>query len=97
MKIIIALDNRVTSALRFEPAVQIEHGTQYRACCGLVINKYDTGNVLLQGKLRPEFDGVKEEIYAALKKALPPQTRWCLADNKTAKHNLSLEDVFCGA
>jgi hypothetical protein len=54
---------------------KIEHGWQHRLGCGAVINVYDKGTVLVQGKLRPDC---REESLAMLKLALPPETRWCV-------------------
>lgn len=51
----------------------IEHGHQIRLVCGAVINVYDKGTVLIQGKLHPFL---KTENLTLLKQALPPDTKW---------------------
>ena len=52
-----------------------EYGQQLRLGCGAVVNVYDKGTVLVQGKLIPEC---REESLVKLKAALPPETRWCV-------------------
>lgn len=94
MKIQLNIASSVESALHPDAAVQIEYGTQYRLRCGLILNKYDTGTILLQGKLLPKFQCMKEELYSALKKILPAQTRWCIPDYETRACNFSLEDIM---
>ena len=54
---------------------KIEHGWQIRLGCGAIVNVYNSGTVLVQGKLIPEC---REESLLTLKLALPPITRWCL-------------------
>ena len=54
---------------------KIEHGWQIRLGCGAIVNVYNSGTVLVQGKLIPEC---REESLLTLKAALPPETRWCL-------------------
>ncbi len=51
----------------------IDYGRQMRLRCGVVINIYDTGTVLVQGKLLPTL---RNEVITMLKKLLPPTTRW---------------------
>ena len=94
MKVQINIASSVESALHPDTAVEIEYGTQYRLHCGLVLNKYNTGTILLQGKLLPQFQYMKAELYSALKKLLPAKTRWCIPDYKTCTCNFSLEDIM---
>jgi hypothetical protein len=54
---------------------KIDYGLQLRLGCGAVINVYDKGAVLVQGKLIPEC---REQSLTKLKQALPPDTRWCV-------------------
>lgn len=52
---------------------QISHGEQIRLLCGAVVNVYDTGRVLVQGKL---VESVREETLKLLRLVLPPTTKW---------------------
>lgn len=54
---------------------KIEYGQQLRLGCGAIVNVYDKGTVLVQGKLIPQC---REESLAKLRQALPPDTRWCV-------------------
>ena len=51
---------------------KIDYGQQLRLGCGAVVNVYDKGTVLVQGKLHPQ---VREESLTLLKQMLPPDTR----------------------
>lgn len=51
---------------------KIEHGQQLRLGVGAVINIYDNGTVLVQGKLKPKY---RRSIWT-LRRELPPLTRW---------------------
>ncbi len=53
----------------------IKFGRQIRLACGLVINIYDTGTVLVQGKLQPQSSAA---VLYLLKEILPQNTRWNL-------------------
>ena len=53
---------------------EIDYGQQIRLGCGAVINVYDKGTVLVQGRLHPDY---KEESLKLLRQLLPPDTRWC--------------------
>lgn len=53
----------------------INGGKQIRLGCGAILNVYNKGTVLVQGKLIP---AVREESLSLLKMVLPPQTRWCI-------------------
>lgn len=52
---------------------EIEHGQQVRLVCGAVINIYNSGTVLVQGKLHEHY---RERSSILLKHILPPNTRW---------------------
>lgn len=52
---------------------KIAYGQQIRLGCGAVINVFDKGTVLVQGKLHPQC---REESLELLKQVLPPDTRW---------------------
>jgi len=52
---------------------RISHGTQIRPKCGAVINVFDTGTVVVQGRL---IESVAEESLALLRRVLPATTRW---------------------
>lgn len=54
---------------------KIEHGQQFRLVCGAVINIYNSGTVLVQGKLHEHN---RERSSILLKHILPPNTRWCV-------------------
>ena len=54
---------------------KIDHGQQIRLGCGAIVNVYNSGTVLVQGKLIPEC---REESLLTLKLALPSITRWCV-------------------
>jgi len=54
---------------------KIDYGQQLRLGCGAIVNVYDKGTVLVQGKLIPQC---REESLAKLRQALPPDTRWCV-------------------
>ena len=54
---------------------KIDYGQQIRLACGAVINVYDKGTVLLQGKLHEQYH---ERSMILLKHILPPNTRWCI-------------------
>jgi hypothetical protein len=51
----------------------IDHGRQYCLSCGVVVNFYATGTVMVQGKLHP---AVRDSVLSALKQILPANTRW---------------------
>lgn len=51
----------------------ISYGQQIRLGCGAIINVYDKGTVLVQGKLHPHG---KEESLRLLRQALPVDARW---------------------
>lgn len=65
--------NLLTYGLAIKSDQVIEHGHQIRLDCGAIINVYDKGAVLVQGKLHPFR---KTENLALLKQALPPETKW---------------------
>ena len=54
---------------------KIDYGQQIRLGCGAVINVYDKGTVLVQGKLHEQY---RERSMILLKHILPPNTRWCI-------------------
>lgn len=54
---------------------KIDYGQQICLACGAVVNIYDKGTVLVQGKMH-ENDG--EGTIMLLKRILPPDTRWCV-------------------
>ena len=54
---------------------RIDYGHQIRLRCGAVINVYDNGTVLAQGKLQSQC---REESLNSLKHILPSDTRWCV-------------------
>lgn len=56
-----------------ESVSKIGYGEQIRLGCGAVVNVYDKGTVVVQGKLHPNG---KEESLRLLKQALPSDTRW---------------------
>lgn len=58
---------------------EIDHGQQMRLGCGAIVNVYDSGTVLVQGKLSPRGG---EETLAKLKQVLPPDTRWTVKVGK---------------
>ena len=53
----------------------IDYGQQIRLGCGAVINVYDKGTVLVQGKLHPQC---RDESMRLLKQILSLYTRWCV-------------------
>lgn len=64
-------------ALDFDIACinRIDHGQQIRLRCGAIINVYDNGTVLAQGKLHSQC---REVLLSSLKHILPSNTRWCV-------------------
>jgi len=54
---------------------KIANGQQIRLACGAVISVFDTGTVLVQGKLHEYY---RERASILLKHILPPTTRWCI-------------------
>ena len=54
---------------------RIDYGQQIRLRCGAIINVYDNGTVLAQGKLQGQC---REESLSSLKHILPSDTRWCV-------------------
>lgn len=54
---------------------RIDYGQQIRLRCGAIINVYDNGTVLAQGKLQSQC---REESLSSLKHILPSDTRWCV-------------------
>ena len=65
--------NLLAAGLQITSDSQIEHGHQIRLECGAIINVFDKGAVLVQGKLHPFR---KTENWALLKQALPPEAKW---------------------
>jgi len=66
---LLELDFHINSVTR------IAFGQQIRLGCGAVINVYDKGTVMVQGKLLREDRG---ESLRLLKEILPVDTRWCI-------------------
>lgn len=62
-----------------DSVVEIDHGQQIRLGCGAIVNIYDSGTVLVQGKLSPRGG---ESTLAKLKKVLPPDSRWMVKISK---------------
>ena len=62
-------------ALDFDIACinRIDYGQQIRLRCGAIINVYDNGTVLAQGKLQSQC---REALLNSLKHILPSDTRW---------------------
>lgn len=58
---------------------EIDYGQQIRLGCGAIVNIYNKGTVLVQGKLSPRGG---EETLEKLKKVLPPDTRWTVKVGK---------------
>ncbi len=54
---------------------KIDHGQQIRLGCGAVINAYENGTVLVQGKL---YEHYRERSSIVLRHILPLHTRWCV-------------------
>jgi hypothetical protein len=63
---------------------EIPYGHQIRIECGAIINVFDKGTVLVQGKLHPFR---KTENLTLLKRALPPETKWpaTMVENSVTK------------
>jgi hypothetical protein len=61
------------SLLRGVRQILISYGQQICLGCGAIINVFDKGTVLVQGKLNPQC---KEESLRMLKQVLPSDTRW---------------------
>lgn len=53
----------------------LPYGEQLHLGCGAVINVYNTGRVVVQGKVHPD---VRPRVLSALKGLLPSDTRWGL-------------------
>lgn len=64
---------RLRQYLDVESVREIDHGQQYRLSCGLVMNIYSTGTIMVQGRLPP---GIRDSVLSALKIRLPANTRW---------------------
>lgn len=54
---------------------KIPYGQQVRLACGAVINVFDTGTALVQGKMHTYY---RERAWILLRRILPPTTRWCI-------------------
>ena len=63
---------------------EIDYGQQIRLDCGVVINIYDKGTVLVQGRIHGQRC---DELVGLLKIILPSDTRWC------HRHNISTETL----
>jgi len=86
--------NLLASGLPITSHSQIEHGHQIRLACGAIINVFDTGTVLVQGKLHPFR---KTENLALLKRALPPEAKWpasMLANTMTKTLVIGLDGCY---
>ena len=76
MKLAIQIQGKLLELDFFIHSVtKIDYGQQLRLGCGAVVNVYDKGTVLVQGKFIPE---VRENSLQLLKEMLPPDTRWCI-------------------
>ena len=62
-----------------DSVVEIDYGQQIRLGWGAVVNIYDSGTVLVQGKLSPRGG---ENTLATLKQVLPPDSRWTVKIGK---------------
>lgn len=70
----LQIENRLLElGLYVESVLNIGYGQQIRLGCGAIINVYDKGTVLVQGKLHPHG---KEESLRLLRQALPVDARW---------------------
>jgi hypothetical protein len=56
-----------------DPPRRNAHGTQIRPRCGAVICVFDTGKVVVQGRL---IESVAEESMVRLRQVLPASTSW---------------------
>ena len=57
-----------------ERADDIQGGERFYLGVGAIVSVYDSGKVIVQGKLKPKY---KARAIRTLRRVLPPDTRWC--------------------
>ena len=62
-----------TNGFPIKTVERIAYGRQIRLACGIVINVYDKGTVLVQGKVD---QAIRMKALDLLQRLLPADTRW---------------------